>query len=64
MTDWCGHCLFSSGRIAILSVLAISSHYLIWVHLVCNLDLYCGLFSFLVNDIAVFISVLSTIVNY
>ena len=37
-----------------LSVLAISSHYLIWPHLVCNLYYYCGLFPFLAIDIAVF----------
>ena len=43
-------------------MLANSSLYLIWQHLVCNPDLYCGLLSFLANDITVFISVLSTIV--
>ena len=47
-----------------LSVLAISSYYLIWQHLVCNFDNYCGLHPFLANDIAVFVSVLSTIVIY
>ena len=64
MIDWCRHYPLSIGRVAILSALAISSLYLIWLHLACNLDLYCGLFSFLVNDIAVFVSVLSTIVIY
>ena len=62
MTDWCRLCLLSLGQIAILSVLANSSHYHIWQHLVCNLDIYCGLLPFLANDMSVFVSALSIIV--
>ena len=43
-------------------MLANSSFDLIWPHLVCILDHYSGLLPFLANDIAVFVSVLSTVV--
>ena len=48
----------SLGQIAILSVLANSSYYHIWQHLVCNLDLHCGLLPFLAYDMSVFVSAL------
>ena len=48
----------SLGQIAILSVLANSSYYHIWQHLVCNLDLYCELLPFLAYDMSVFVSAL------
>ena len=48
----------SLGQIAILSVLANSSYYQIWQHLVCNLDLFCGLLPFLAYDMSVFVSAL------
>ena len=58
MTDWSRLCLFLYiGGFAILSVLANSSCYLIWPHLVCIPDHYCGFCPYLANGVTGCVSV-------